>query len=136
MSEMKKGILSSNNGITTGGLGAVLTTLVPALVPDQNSVWRPVFYALAPIVSAVFTYIMAWVVSRHGLESPAEAALRNRLLRDLKGIDGQLLSPHLTESLRAELISDREKTVRSLVNIGKTVIASPVTQTPPDNGNK
>ncbi|HFK5809120.1 TPA: hypothetical protein ACG0L8_004104 [Enterobacter bugandensis] len=128
MSEPKKGILTTSNGITTGGLGAALTTLVPALLPDPADTWRPFLYALAPIFSAIITYFMAWVVSRHGLESPAEAALRSRLLRDLKGIDEQLSSPHLSEAFRAELLSDREQTVRGLVNIGKTVIVTPVTK--------
>lgn len=136
MSESKKSILTTNNGITTGGLGAVLTTLVPALLPEQNDPWRPFLYALAPLISAIFTYIMSWVVSRHGLESPAEAALRNRLNRDLKAIDKQLASSHLSDAFRNELLSDREKTVRGLVNIGKTVIvtpASPSTTDRPDD---
>lgn len=125
MSDDKKSILSTNSGLTTGGIGAVLTTLVPLISPDSNSEWRPFLYALAPIVSAGLTYIMLYVINRHGLESPAEAAIRNRLERDLKGIDEQLKSQHLSEQFRAELIEDREKTVRKIVNIGKTVEVLP-----------
>jgi hypothetical protein len=128
VSEEKKNLISSHPGLTTGGLGAVITTLVPALVPDQNSLWRPVLYAAAPLVSAAITYFMAWFVSRHGLETPAEAALRNSLKRDLKSIDEQLKSPNLTESLREELMTDRALTVRQLVNIGKSVKVVPATE--------
>ena len=128
MSEEKKNIIASHPGLTTGGLGAVITTLVPALVPDQDSLWRPVLYAAAPLVSAAITYFMAWFVSRHGLETPAEASYRNSLNRDLKSIDEQLSSGHLTESLRAELLADRAVTVRQLVNIGKSVKVLPASE--------
>lgn len=128
MSDDKKNILSENKGLTTGGIGAVLTTIVPIIAKDPNSEWRPLLYALAPLVSAFMTYIMIWVINRHGLESPAEAALRNRLKRDLNNIDKQLKSPHLSETFKQELITDREKTVRDMVNIGKTLR---VTTTPP-----
>jgi len=121
MSDDKKSILTTNSGLTTGGLGAVLTTLVPLLAPDTNSEWRPFLYALAPLVSASLTYLMVYVINRHGLESPAEAALRNRLQRDLKEIEEQLKSPLLSEEFKVELIRDRECTVRQIVNIGKTV---------------
>lgn len=125
MSDDKKNILSENKGLTTGGLGAVLTTLVPLFAPEPTSEWRPLLYALAPLASAFLTYIMVWVINRHGLESPAEAALRNSLNRDLSSIDKQLESPHLSEEFRKELMSDREKTVRELVNIGKKLSVKP-----------
>ncbi|HHS3079032.1 TPA: hypothetical protein ACTEQ5_002963 [Klebsiella michiganensis] len=121
MNDDKKSILTNSSGITTGGLGAVLTTLVPLAAPETDSVWRPFLYALAPLISAFVTYFMVWVINRHGLESPAEASLRNRLERDLKGIDKQLESQHITEKFREELILDREATVRKIVNIGKNV---------------
>ncbi|HBR4257298.1 TPA: hypothetical protein L9U77_005065 [Klebsiella pneumoniae] len=121
MNDDKKSILTNSSGITTGGLGAVLTTLVPLAAPETDSVWRPFLYALAPLISAFVTYFMVWVINRHGLESPAEASLRNRLERDLKGIDKQLESQHITEKFRKELILDREVTVRKIVNIGKNV---------------
>lgn len=95
MNDDKKSILTNSSGITTGGLGAVLTTLVPLAAPETDSVWRPFLYALAPLISAFVTYFMVWVINRHGLESPAEASLRNRLERDLKGIDKQLESQHI-----------------------------------------
>ncbi|MHA6305717.1 hypothetical protein ACX3SV_01190 [Hafnia paralvei] len=120
MSNEKKSLLNTNNGVTTGGLGAVLTTLVPAFIPDQSSTWRPVCYALAPIISAMVTYGMAWVISRHGLESPAEAALRNKLERSIKNIDKQLNNDNNSPEFKKELLRDREETVRALVNIGKT----------------
>lgn len=131
MSDDKKNILNENKGLTTGGIGAVLSTVVPIIAKDPNSEWRPLLYALAPLVSALITYIMIWVINRHGLESPAEAALRNRLKRDLKNIDEQLKSPHLSEAFKQELISDREKTVRDMVNIGKTLHVT--TQSPVSN---
>lgn len=121
MNDDKKSILTNSSGITTGGLGAVLTTLVPLAAPETDSVWRPFLYALAPLISAFVTYFMVWVINRHGLESPAEASLRNRLERDLKGIDKQLESRHITEKFREGLILDREATVRKIVNIGKNV---------------
>ncbi|HBR5187812.1 hypothetical protein AAHU29_06145 [Klebsiella pneumoniae] len=121
MNDDKKSILTNSSGITTGGLGAVLTTLVPLAAPETDSVWRPFLYALAPLISAFVTYFMVWVINRHGLEFPAEASLRNRLERDLKGIDKQLESQHITEKFRQELILDREVTVRKIVNIGKNV---------------
>lgn len=121
MNDDKKSILTNSSGITTGGLGAVLTTLVPLAAPETDSVWRPFLYALAPLISAFVTYFMVWVINRHGLESPAEASLRNRLERDLKGIDKQLESQHITDKFRQELILDREVTVRKIVNIGKNV---------------
>lgn len=132
MSEEKKNILSENKGLTTGGLGAVLTTLVPLFAPEPTSEWRPLLYALAPLVSAFLTYVMVWVINRHGLESPAEAALRNRLNRDLKSIEKQLDSPHLTEKFRKELIRDHESTVRELVNIGKRTSVSSVPKNTPE----
>ncbi|MFW5407249.1 hypothetical protein B7L51_001285 [Pectobacterium brasiliense] len=121
MIEEKKPFLSAKNGAATGGLGALLTTLVPPLLPDADDPWRPALYALAPILSAIITYFMNWVINRHGLETPAEASLRNRSERDLKNIDKQLVSPHISPEFRVELLKDREKTVRQLVNIGKTV---------------
>ncbi|QSW37057.1 hypothetical protein KQ929_12145 [Leclercia pneumoniae] len=127
MSDDKKNLLSESKGLTTGGIGAVLTTIVPLIAPDPTSGWRPLLYALAPLVSAFLTYIMIWVINRHGLESPAEASLRNRLNRDLNLIDEQLKSSHLTDEFRNELIKDREKTIRSLVNIGKTLSVTAAT---------
>ena len=124
MSEGKKSLLTTSNGITTGGIGALLTTLVPVIIPDAENKWRPALYAMAPIVSSIITYLMSWVVSRFGFESPAEAALRTRFERDIKSIEKQLGSKHLTPEFRCELMQDREKTVRQLVNIGKKVRVS------------
>lgn len=121
MSDEKKKSIAGHTEITTGGLGAVLTTLVPLIAPDTNSELRPVLYALAPLISAMITYFMVWVINRHGLESPAEAALRNRLQRDIKEIDEQLKNKHLTPSLEKQLLKERELTVIKLVNIGKTL---------------
>ncbi|WP_068871464.1 hypothetical protein [Edwardsiella tarda] len=69
---------------------------------------------------------MVYVINRYGVESPAEAAVRNRLERDLKEIDKQLKSPHLSDKLKKELIDDRDSTVRKLVNIGKTMEVIPL----------
>lgn len=130
MSEEKKSFISGRNGAAAGGLGAVLTTLVPAILPDANDPWRPTLYALAPILSAFITYLLNWVINRHGLETPAEASARNRYQRDLKGIDQQLKSENISESFRSELLRDREITVRQLVNIGKTVKVVDATESP------
>lgn len=130
MSEEKKSFISGRNGAAAGGLGALLTTLVPAILPDANDPWRPTLYALAPILSALITYLLNWVINRHGLETPAEASLRNRYERDLKNIDKQLKSENLSEAFRAELLKDRETTVRQLVNIGKTVQVVDATASP------
>lgn len=121
MSEEKKSFLTAKNGAATGGLGALLTTLVPAILPEANDPWRPVLYAFAPILSAILTYFLNWVINRHGLETPAEASLRNRYERDLRNIDKQLKSEHLSREFQSDLLRDREMTVRQLVNIGKTV---------------
>lgn len=122
MSEDRKSIITSHPGATTGGLGAVLTTIVPAIIQNQDSLWRPVLYALAPIVSAIIAYLMGWFISRYGFESSAEAELRKSLNRDLKNIDNQLKNKDLlTDELERELLHDRHITVRQLVNIGKTV---------------
>ncbi|WMY72753.1 hypothetical protein RHD99_14870 [Buttiauxella selenatireducens] len=126
MTEEKKSFLNGKSGAATGGLGALLTTLVPAILPDANDPWRPALYALAPLLSAIITYFANWVINRHGLETPAEAALRNRYERDLKNIDKQLDGPadRISEDFRKELLKDREITIRQLVNIGKTVQVS------------
>ncbi|EBW6088144.1 hypothetical protein A4L73_25735 [Salmonella enterica subsp. enterica serovar Enteritidis] len=133
MSDDKQNLLNSNKGLTTGGIGAVLTTLVPLIAPDPNDQLRPFLYASAPLISAFITYLMVWVINRHGLESPAEASFRNSLQRDLKGIEKQLKSPHLTDDFRNELIRDKENTIRKLVNIGKTISVSPVDSSPEDD---
>ncbi|PBI78948.1 hypothetical protein A9993_04070 [Rahnella victoriana] len=124
MSEDSKSLLKPSNGIATGGLGAVLTLFVPAILPDPENVWRPALYALAPLISAAITYPITWLISRHGFESPAEATLRNKYSRDLKSINKQLKDPLITENLRLALLEEREKTVLQLVNIGKTVKVS------------
>lgn len=121
MSGDKKNILSSHPGAATGGMGAVLTTLVPALVENHESLWRPVLYACAPLLSAGITYFMSWFISRYGFESPIQAELRKDLKRDLDSIDEQLESPHISDKFKQELIADREVTVRQLVNLGKTI---------------
>lgn len=126
MSEDKKSPIATHTGLTTGGLGALLTTIVPALIPDKDSLWRPVLYAAAPILSAGIAYLVAWFVSRHGFESPAEASLRNSLERDLKSIDTQLNNKHMTKQLKDKLLIDREKTVLQIVNIGKKIQVSSV----------
>lgn len=128
MSDNKKSKLTTHTCLTTGGLGALLTTIVPALIPDEDSLWRPVLYATAPIVSAGVAYLIAWFASRHGLESPAEAALRNSLERDLRNIDKQLNNKHITSQLKDKLLREREKTVLKIVNIGKNIQVTPVAQ--------
>ena len=133
MSEDKKNILTSHPGVTTGGLGAVLTTLVPALIENQESLWRPVLYAFAPLLSAAITYFMSWFISRYGFESSAQAELRKNLNRDLANIDEQLASPHISDKFREELIADREFTVRQIVNIGKTIKVAPADQLSPED---
>lgn len=130
MSSEKKPFGTIKNGMTTGGLGAFLSLFIPALVPDAESPWRTICYAAVPGISAAITYFMVWVTSRYGLETPAEASLRARCNRDLKNIDKQLASPHLSDSFKVTLISDREKIVRKLVNIGSLLLVKDATAQP------
>lgn len=119
MSDEKKPLSTKNKVVTTGGLGAVLTTLVPAIISDPTNPWRPVLYALAPILSAALIYIGSWLINRHGLESPAEAALRNSLEREIKEIDKELESTNISPALRKKLLTERESAVLQKVSIGR-----------------
>ncbi len=93
MNSQTKGLSTGKATLSTGGWGAILSVLVSAILTDPNSVWRTVAYALVPGVAATLTYVMNWFISRHGFESPEDAAKRAKCKRDLAEIEKQL---HLT----------------------------------------
>ncbi|EPY4496970.1 TPA: hypothetical protein ACTW3A_001586 [Klebsiella quasipneumoniae subsp. quasipneumoniae] len=133
MAEQTKSLSAKSSAVTTGGVGALLSVVVGALIPDPNDPWRSVAYAGVPIAAAAITYFMSWVISRHGLESPEDAMKRSKCLRDLKTIDKQLKFNEYSEDFRAQLIKDRERTVSILVNIGKDSVPRSV-NTPEESG--
>lgn len=115
-----KRMSSTTNGImTTGGLGALFTVAVQAIFPEQSD-WKNVSLAAIPMISAIITYFSAWFINRHGLESPADAATRARLLRDLKTVDKQLKVKGISTEFKYYLKLQRENTVKQLINIGKS----------------
>lgn len=115
---MTKPLSTTKATLSTSGWGAILSVLVGALFSDPHSPWRTFAYALVPGIAATLTYIMNWAISRHGLESPEDAAKRAKCKRDLKEIETQLSSPDLTPSLRKKLLQSKERTVEILVSIG------------------
>ena len=75
-----------------------------------------------PGVAAVLTYVMNWFISRHGFESPEDAAKRAKCKRDLAEIEKQLSSEHLTPEIEARLMQAKAKTIEILVSIGSDSI--------------
>lgn len=130
MSSSSKTLSTGKTALSTGGWGAILSVAVPALFPDPNSVWHTVAYACVPGLAAFLTYLMNWAISRHGLESPEDAAKRAKCKRDLKEIEAQLQSPDLTPALKQKLLLAKEKTVEILVCIG----SSNLLEMPKENG--
>ncbi|HGB5075890.1 TPA: hypothetical protein ACIVMB_004935 [Salmonella enterica subsp. enterica serovar Eastbourne] len=122
MSSQSKGLSTGKATLSTGGWGAILSVLVGAVLTDPNSVWRTVAYALVPGVAAVLTYVMNWFISRHGFESPEDAAKRAKCKRDLAEIEKQLSSEHLTPEIEARLMQAKAKTIEILVSIGSDSI--------------
>lgn len=122
MSSQSKGLSTGKATLSTGGWGAILSVLVGALFTDPNSVWKTVAYALVPGVAAVLTYIMNWFISRHGLESPEDAAKRAKCKRDLTEIEKQLSSGYLTPEIETSLLQAKAKTIAILVSIGSDSI--------------
>ncbi|MBC3378473.1 hypothetical protein H8I69_04990 [Serratia fonticola] len=127
MSGESKSMSATGTTITTGAVGAMLSVTVPALITGPDDAWRTVAYAAVPIISAIITYLMNWVICRHGFESPADASKRAKCLRDLKTIDEQLQSPNASPAMKKILLKERDKTVTLLISIGKESIASPPT---------
>ncbi|EPN9382566.1 hypothetical protein ACVS9Z_000791 [Cronobacter dublinensis] len=125
MSEDKKSSGPVTSALSTGGIGIILSGLVAYFVPDTNSDIAKLLYLFIPFLSALITYFMCWVIARHGLESPADAAKRKQYLRDLATIDSQLASVYTTEEFREKLLRAREMTVEMMINIGKNSTAIP-----------
>lgn len=120
MSSPSKSLSTGKSALSTGGWGAILSVIVPAIFPDSESVWRTVAYACVPGLAAILTYIMNWAISRHGLESPEDAAKRAKCKRDLKEIEAQLSSTNITPALEQKLLAAKERTVEILVGIGSS----------------
>lgn len=118
MSEDRQPSGSKGSTLSTGGLGAVFAVAVAAYFPDSNTGLAKLAYTLIPFVAASIIYVMNWVISRHGFESPADASKRAKCKRDIKEINKQLKISHPPEFIE-ELKRDREKTTRILVNIGR-----------------
>lgn len=118
MSSASKTLSTGKSALSTGGWGAILSVVVPAIFPDSNSVWRTVAYACVPGLAAILTYVMNWAISRHGLESPEDAAKRAKCKRDLKEIEAQLSASNITPALEQKLLAAKERTVELLVSIG------------------
>lgn len=126
MSDDKKSTSPVTSTLSTGGFGIILSGLVAFFVPDANSGLAKLLYLFIPLISAGLTYILCWVIARHGLESPEDAAKRKQCLRDLKTIDEQLASKHTTDEFRQKLLRSRESTVEIMINIGKNSTANPL----------
>ncbi|USM07714.2 hypothetical protein [Enterobacter sp. Crenshaw] len=124
MSEDKKSSGPVTSTLSTGGIGIILSGLVAYFVPDTKSDTAKLLYLFIPLLSAVLTYLMCWVIARHGLESPEDAAKRKQYLRDLATIDSQLASVHTTPEFREKLLRAREMTVELMISIGKNSTAN------------
>lgn len=125
MSEDKKSSGPVTSTLSTGGIGIILSGLVAYFVPDTKSDIAKLLYLFIPLVSAFLTYVMCWVIARHGLESPEDAAKRKQYLRDLATIDSQLASVHTSAEFREKLLRAREMTVELMINIGKNSTSTP-----------
>jgi len=125
MSEDKKSSGPVTSTLSTGGIGIILSGLVAYFVPDTNSDTAKLLYLFIPLLSAFLTYVMCWMIARHGLESPEDAAKRKQYLRDLATIDSQLASVHTSAEFREKLLRSREMTVELMINIGKNSTSTP-----------
>lgn len=131
MSSQAKGLSTGKATLTTGGWGAILSVLVGAILPDPNSVWRTVAYALVPGIAALLTYVMNWFISRHGFESPEDAAKRAKCKRDLAEIEKLLRSKPLSPEIEAKLMQAKARTIEILVSIGCESILEASSHTTP-----
>ncbi|MGP3593097.1 hypothetical protein [Vagococcus sp. WN89Y] len=123
MSTDSKPLSTGKAAIVTTGWGAILSVIAQAIFTDPNNPWRTVAFALVPGCSAVITYFMNWVISRHGLESPEDAAKRSKCKRDLKEIE-KLLKGKITPQIKATLLKRKERTIEILVSIGSNSIVT------------
>ncbi|MCS5828245.1 hypothetical protein LNO09_09495 [Klebsiella variicola] len=119
MANDKKTTSQVSSTLSTGGIGIILSGLVTYFVPETKSGLAKLLYLFIPFVSAILTYLMAWVIARHGLESPEDAAKRANFLRDLATIDAELANDNNSEEFKEKLRKSREKTVEMMINIGK-----------------
>lgn len=132
MSDEKKSTSPVSSALSTGGIGIILSGLVSYYIPENKSDLAKLLYLFIPFVSAILTYLMCWVVARHGLESPEDAAKRAQCLRDLKTIDEQLAYPHNTKEFTQKLIAEREYTVGIMISIGKNSKTNQLTPQQPN----
>lgn len=119
MADEKKPTSQVSTTLSTGGIGIILSGLVTYFVPETNSGLAKLLYLFIPFVSAILTYLMCWVIARHGLESPEDAAKRANCLRDLATIDAQLADDNNSIEFKEKLRKSRELTVEIMINIGK-----------------
>lgn len=131
-----KPLSTTKTTLSTGGWGAILSVLVGAIFSDPTSPWRTFAYALVPGLAATLTYLMNWAISRHGLESPEDAAKRSKCKRDLKEIESHLAQTDLSPALRKKLIQSKERTIEILVSIGSNRILETPNNTNQQSANQ
>lgn len=127
MSIDSKPLSTGKAAVATTGWGAILSLVAGAIFTDPNNPWRTVVFALVPGLAAVITYFMNWFISRHGLESPEDAAKRSKCNRDLAEIDKHLKGS-ISSELREKLLARKERTIEILVSIGSDNIISTLTE--------
>ncbi|HAT7684875.1 hypothetical protein KZ804_05575 [Enterobacter cloacae] len=125
MSTESKPLSTGKAAVATTGWGAILSLVAGAIFTDPNNPWRTVVFALIPGLAAVITYFMNWFISRHGLESPEDAAKRSKCKRDLAEIEKHLKG-NISTTLREKLLARKERTIEILVSIGSDNIISPL----------
>lgn len=125
MSNDSKPLSTGKAAVATTGWGAILSLVAGAIFTDPQNPWRTVVFALVPGLAAVITYFMNWFISRHGLESPEDAAKRSKCKRDIAEIE-KYLRGDVSAELREKLEAKKERTIEILVSIGSdNIITAP-----------
>lgn len=125
MSTDSKPLSTGKAAVATSGVGAILSLVAGAIFTDPNNQWRTVVFALVPGTAIAITYFMNWLISRHGLETPEDAAKRSKCNRDLKEIEKHLKG-NISAELEKKLIAKKERTIEILVSIGSdSILATP-----------
>ena len=115
----KKGTSPVTSTLSTGGLGAIFSGIVTIFWSVSHPDLSKALYLVIPIFSAGLTYIMNWVIARHGLESPEDAAKRAKCQRDIDVINKHLENDSYSSEFKAQLVREKEKTVLIMISIGK-----------------